>query len=89
MLSARAGTLSNMRVNQILTGTGGNITYTVRINGVDTALSVTMTAGTAVASNLVNAVSVAAGDTVDVRVTKASTISLSPSDIVLTMEFNI
>ena len=89
MLAARAGTLSSLRVNHGLTGTGGNITYTLRVNGVDTAVACTLTAGSATASNLSDSVSVAAGSSIDLRVTKASSLTLSPQEVVVTVEFNI
>ena len=87
--AARAGTFSNMRVRHNLTGTGGNITYTLRVNGVDSALTVTATAGSVGGVDLSNAVSVAANDLLDLRVTKAAALTLSPSDITGTLEFNI
>lgn len=86
--AARAGTFSNLRVRHNLTGTGGNLTYTLRVNGVDSVLTVTATAGSTGGNDLANSVAVAAGDLIDLRVTKAAAISNSPSDITATVEFN-
>lgn len=87
--AARAGTFSNMRVRHNLTGTGGNITYTLRVNGVDSALTVTATAASTGGADLVNSVAVAANDLIDLRVTKAAAITNSPSEVTATLEFNI
>lgn len=87
--ASRAGTFSNFRVMHNLTGTGGDITYTLRVNGVDSALSVTLTAGTANGADLVHSVVVSQNDMLDLRVSKAAAIEYSPSDITATLEFNI
>ncbi len=69
----RAATLRNMRVRHNNPGgTGAIITYTLRVNGVATALSVGLASTSATGSDLVNSVAVAAGDTLDVEVTKAA-----------------
>jgi hypothetical protein len=87
--AARAGTFSNLRVKHNLTGAGGSITYTLRVNGVDSSLTVTATAGSSGGVDLTHSVAVAADDFLDLRVTKAATLSNSPSDITATLEFNI
>ena len=65
-----AGTLRNLRVTRALrVGNAGTdtITYYVRINGVDSALQCTMTDPATQAQDLVNSVSVVAGDLVEIR----------------------
>lgn len=58
-----AGTVSKLYVRVISNGTSSNSTLTLRKNGSDTALTVTITAGTnAVFEDTSNSVSVAAGD---------------------------
>jgi hypothetical protein len=86
-VSPRAGTLKNLRVRHCLTGTGGAIVYTLRVNGVDTALTCSATAGSAGATDIVHTVAISAGDVLDLKVTKAAGITLSPTDITATIEF--
>lgn len=84
----RAGTLRNMRVRHNIVGVGAvAITYTVRVNNVATALAVAMLATAADGSNIVASIAVAAGDLVDVQVTKAGALGASPIGIVATMEY--
>ena len=86
--SSRVGTLSNMRVRHNLTGTGGAIIYTLRVNGVDTALTVSAGAGTVGGEDTAHSVIISASDLLEIRVTKAAGIALSPQDITVTIEFN-
>lgn len=86
--ASRAGTLRNLRVrHNIPAGNGNNIVYTIRKNGVATALTVTLASTTADGSDLVNTVGVAAGDLIDIEVTKAAGVGFSPRDVVATVEF--
>lgn len=74
--SPRAGTLRNFRVrHNTPAGNGGAVVYTVRVNGVATTVSVSLASTSADGSDLVNSVVVAAGDLIDVRVTKAADIA--------------
>jgi len=69
----RAGTLRNLYIRHNNPGgTGAIVTYTVRINGVGTALSVGLATTGANAQDVVNSVVVAAGDRVDIEVTKVA-----------------
>jgi hypothetical protein len=72
----RAGTLRNMFVRHTDTGGAGAVpvTYSVWVNGVITLLAVTLATGVAgaQASNLVDSVVVAQGDSVAVRLQKAT-----------------
>jgi hypothetical protein len=87
----RAGTLANMRVRHRAVGASANIiTYTLRKNGVATTLTASIAANDATLNtqDLVNSVAVAAGDLLDIEVTKSGVIGNSPSDITLTMEWS-
>lgn len=84
----RAGTIRNMRVRHNITAGNGNaIVYTLLVNGVATALTVSLASTAADGSDLVNTVAVAAGDLVSVRATKAAAVGTSPTDIIASMEF--
>lgn len=84
----RAGFLQNMYVrHNVPNGNNNAIVYTVRINGVGTALSVSLGSNTADGNDLVNVVGVSAGDLVDVEVTKAAGVAQSPRDVMVSVEF--
>jgi len=72
-----SGTVSRMYVrHNDNKGNGGDVVYTLRKNGSDTALTVTLASGAVgVASDLSNSVVVAVGDHLSVSATKASDIS--------------
>jgi hypothetical protein len=86
--SLRTGTLSNLRVRHNTVGAGGSISYTLRRNGVDSALTAAVAASALDGSDLTHTVVIAAGDLLDLHVTKLSGISSSPVDITATIEFN-
>lgn len=82
-----AGTLRRLRVRQNTgAGNGNAVVYTVRVNGVASLLTVSMTSTANDGSDLVNTVAIAAGDLIDIEVTKALSIAASPSDIVASLE---
>ena len=84
----RAGTLQNMRVRHNTTaGNGNSIVYTLRVNGVGSALGVSLASTTVDGSDLASTVAVSAGDLLDIEVTKASVVGASPSNITATVEF--
>jgi hypothetical protein len=88
--TTRAGTIRNLRVRvNAVSTSANNIVYTVRKNGAAQALTVTLAANVADGSDLVNSFTVAAGDLIDVIVTKGAATSPSPRDITATMEFTI
>lgn len=64
---------------------GGTVVFTVRINGVDTALLCTLADGATTASDIVNSVVVAAGSTLSMKC--VSTAATQPTFPVLTMAF--
>jgi len=83
----RNGTLQNLFIVQNNpAGNGNSIVYTVRINGVDTLLVVTIASNVQNGSNIVDTVIVLAGDRVSIKVTKSLTIGVSPDDILATLE---
>lgn len=78
----RSGTIRNFYVYQNTAGGNGNtIVYTIRKNGVATAVAVTIASNVLAGSDTSNSVSVAAGDTIDIEVTKASSVGTSPQNI--------
>jgi hypothetical protein len=85
---ARPGTLRNLRVrHNIPGGNGNNIVYTVRKNGAPSAITTTLASTANDGSDLVNTVGVAAGDLIDIIVTKAAGIAGSPRDVTASLEF--
>lgn len=84
-----AGELRRMTMRAGSGGTTGarSITYTVRVNGVDTALAITASAPTQTAANLVDRVPVASRDRIAVRATKDGALNSSPTEIVIAFEF--
>jgi hypothetical protein len=72
----RAGELRNLAVSHNSNGgNGANVTYTVVVNGVLTALTATLATGAiGVAFDLINTVAVAQGDLVTVQAAKAAPI---------------
>ena len=66
-------------------GNGNDIVYTLRKNGVATALTLTL-ASTATSGTVTATVSIAAGDLMDIEVTKAATIASSPTGVVALVE---
>lgn len=87
--SPRAGTMANFYVRQnIIFGTATkSITYTLRKNNVDTLLSVTMSAASQDGNDIVNTVTVAKGDLLDIKVTKSAvSVGDSPLSVVVAAE---
>lgn len=85
---SRAGTLKNLRVrHEIPAGNGNNIVYTVRKNGTPQSLAATLASTASDGADLVNTVTVAAADLIDIIVTKATSVAGSPRDITGTLEF--
>jgi hypothetical protein len=86
MRAPRACTLRNMFVqHRVGGGAGVMITYTLRVNLVDTALAVPMLASATQASNVADSIAVAQGDQLSIKVTKAAVV-VSPTDIRIVME---
>lgn len=86
--AVRSATLRNLYVRHGTVGVSPNlITYTVRVNGTPTALAASLAANTrGPASDLIDTVSLVAGDEVDIEVTKSMVIALSPGNITVAIE---
>lgn len=72
--------------HNIPAGNGGVVTYTVRVNGVATGIAVALPSTSTFGSDLSNSVNVAAGDVIDIQITKAANIGASPRNVVATIE---
>jgi hypothetical protein len=84
----RDGTIRNMYVRHgNPDGNGNNVTYTMRVNGSTTLLSVTIASTGSQASDVTNDVAVTAGDNIDLEVTKGANIGNSPDGVTVTAEF--
>lgn len=80
MYMAKAGTFKNLYIYTVTSQPAtGSCVITVRINGVDSALTLTIAAGSApgVFSNLINSVNYAAGDRVTLKVVNNATATAS------------
>lgn len=84
----RVGTVQNMYVRQNIVNPAATktITYTLRVNGVATAISATISASANDGNDLVNTVNVAQGDRLDIEFTKSAVSADSPNSVVVTME---
>lgn len=95
-LANSSGTLKDFRFRMATApGTGQNITFYVRINGVNTGISTTITNTSTTGSDLVNTISVVAGDLISIRVVNSvasaaayviSSINLIPSNILIEVD---
>jgi len=63
------------------------IVYTLLQNGSPTPLSVSLPGNQAQGSDLANSVAVAAGDLLDIQITKAAAVFPAVDEITVTMEF--
>ena len=82
-----AGTLQNFRIHcRTATGNGNPAVYTIRKNGVATALTISLASNATDGSDLAHTVAFAAGDLIDITVTKAATIGTSPADVMASVE---
>jgi hypothetical protein len=86
--SPRNGTIRRMYISIVnANGNGNRVTYTLRINSVDTNLKVTMPSDVTSGQNIIDEVIVFAGDKLDIEVTKPDgIIGNDHFDIVLTVE---
>jgi len=86
----RPGTLRNFRVRIAVAGTDHQlVTFTVRKNGVDTAITCSIqndAAAPSDASDLVHSVSVVAGDLISISITKAGVVTAGQGDAVASLE---
>lgn len=83
----RAGTLRNLYVYSNTAGTGVNaINYTVQINGVDTGIIASGLPSVQSIQDTTHVAAINAGDRISIKVSKAGSITLSPSNIFVTLE---
>jgi hypothetical protein len=85
----RAGTFRNMYVRtNTANGNGATVTYTLRVNGVATLLSVTRATGAVgTSTDLVNSVVVAAGDLIEMMAIKPASIGSGVQEVFVSAEF--
>ena len=85
----RDGYFQRMRVrHNDPNGNGNNIVYTLRVNGSDSALSVTLASDSTVSSNNGTRVSVSTGDTISIGVTKPQGgVNNSPNNVNVQIDF--
>lgn len=85
----RGGILKNLRiVHNVPAGNGSDIVYTVRINSIATSVSATLASTDGSGSDITNSAAVSAGDTIDIEVTKAVDVGVSPAGIVAALEID-
>ncbi len=90
MAVTRAGTLRNLRVRVTGAGTDTqNVVFTVRKNGVDTAITVTVVNDAAapnLTSDTTHSVVVAAGDLVSISVLKGAVVTAGQTNVFASLE---
>lgn len=88
IIAPRGGTLRNLFVHHHGTTNSANmVTYTVQVNGTDTAIAVTLPANAiATAGDIANTVVVTQGDRITVKVTKSGVIGAGGLKAVASME---
>lgn len=88
----RAGRLRNLSIR--ITGAGtdaGLVTYTVRVNGADTAIVATNqnnAASPVTITDLTNSVNVVAGDLISIQITKAGVVTAGQTGVFATLELS-
>lgn len=86
---SHAGTLHNMRVRHNRNnGFANAITYTVRVNGADTALAVTLNSSAADGTNLATSIAVAAGDRISLRIQSTGVGTTTQMIAAISVEFD-
>lgn len=84
----RAGTIRNMRIHHNSpSGNGNLVTYTLRTNAAPTALSVSMASTAPDGNDLINTATVAAGDLLDIEISKGASIGDGNIDVISALEF--
>jgi len=82
-----SGVIKNLRVqHNTPAGNGNVIVYTVRINGVASTLTVSLASTASNGSDTANSAVVAAGDLVDIAITKAAGVATSPGDVMASVD---
>ena len=88
IIATRGGTLRNLFVRHHSTTSSSNtVTYTVQVNGADTAITVTLAANAvATAGNVANTILITQGDRITIKVTKSGAIGAGSLKAVASME---
>jgi hypothetical protein len=85
-----AGLIQNLHVTHTVVGTGSStLTYTVRKNLIDTALSVVVLNTTNGGSDMTNSFSVVAGDRLSISVNKSNLLTGSPNYVLVALEITL
>ena len=85
--SPRAGTLQNLYIHTNNTaGNGNNVVYTLLINGVASALTVTLASTSPDGNDTAHSVVINKGDLISLRVTKAASVGTAPTDVTGSVE---
>jgi hypothetical protein len=84
----RTGTIRNLRVQVATAGTTAEtVTFTVRIGGVDTAITTTIdNTATGLVTDLVNTAAVVAGNLVSISITKTGIVVAGQADVIASLE---
>lgn len=86
----RVGVLKQLRVHSNTAGTGAaTLTFTVRKNSVATTITCSYSNTAQDGSDVTNSISVAAGDLIDITITKSTTLSSSPAEVMATLEYAV
>jgi hypothetical protein len=90
MMCPRAATLHSMYArHNLANGNGNSVVYTLRVNGINTALSVTLATGAVgSASDLVDEISVNAGDFIEIIRTNALSIGNGNIEAFVSLEIH-
>jgi hypothetical protein len=85
----RAGVFKNLYVmhNAVSSSTNTH-TYTLLVNGVASALTVTVAGNVSTGQDTTNTVSVVAGDQISIRITKSGNVNPAVNQIVVSAEFS-
>lgn len=84
-----AGRVKNMRVRvNSPAGNGNAVVYTFRVNSVASTLAVSLASTSSDGSDTANTVTLAAGDLLDIEVTKAVSVGAAPVDLECTIELD-
>ncbi len=85
----RSGELTGFSVKHtVALGNGSSITYTVQVNAIDTAITVTVASNSTTAVfDISNTATISQGDLISIKATKVSGIGTSPTDIFASLGF--
>jgi hypothetical protein len=89
-LAPRAGTMRNLFArHNIANGNGNPVVYTLRVNGILSALTVSLVTGAVGgAADITNSVAIAQGDLIEMVCSKAASIGSGVLDAMVSCQFN-